>query len=330
MLSIGHSLCEIALAGVRLGPCYFGGEMDKKTLDELRSEIEAILEPEPDDDGGLPHFPPHPRLREYHGLDTFYFKGPWDLAGDTAHERLIRGADDPLWDTIECVTVPMSLFSASLCLFADSLITYHESKERDGVYRFYPPILMTIWSAFEAWVRISSEMLVKANPSLHQSVKDTLLEERRLVERKGAIIVKPDRRSVLDRYWLLLKYGCNLEYDRGGRFWQAGERVATVRDSLVHYDVAKAPELRTSEMWAHMEAVFLLLIAPSVMIGRSLYLDQYDYYYALAKLQPLISEFEERPVHKGWSRHGTVIFYCPFDGVDATRYPKRFPQHDRA
>ena len=38
----------------------------------------------------------------------------------------------------------------------------------------------------------------------------------RLSERNGQIKMQPDRRSVVDRYWLLLKYGCMLEFDRGG------------------------------------------------------------------------------------------------------------------
>jgi len=294
-------------------------------IDDLKGEIELILNPEPDEDG-LVRYSPNQSLSSVHGLDTSYYRGLWQvgwLKRDGAFERLLQDGSDALHDTLQSVTVPGSLLHAALKLFGDSLVEYHERERRWDLYRFYPSILMTVWSAFEAWVRISSEILVAVVPTLPRSIANALLEVRSFVARNGQIERQPDRRPVLDRYWLLLKYGCNLEFDRGSRPWQAGKQAAAVRDSLVHYDVVKAPSLTASEVWNHMEAVMLLFIAPSTLARRTLFHDQFGYHDMLVQLHSLISEFEERPLHKGWPRDA-VIFDCPFDGVDESKYPSRW------
>jgi hypothetical protein len=294
-------------------------------IDDLRGEIESILNPEPDEDDQI-HYPPHERLSAVHGLDTSYYRGLWQigwLERDGAFQRLLEDNSDPLHNIRQSITVPDSLLHAALRLFGDSLIEYHERKRRWDLYRFYPSILMTVWAAFEAWVRISSEILVAVVPTLPRPIADSLLEVRSFVGRNGQIQRQPDRRPVLERYWLLLKYGCNLEFDRGSRSWQAGSQAVAVRDSLVHYDVSNAPSLTAFEVWNHMEAVMLLFIAPSTVARRTLSRYQFGYHYMLVQLHPLISEFEERPLHKGWSP-GPMIFDCPFDGVDESRYPPRW------
>ena len=96
-----------------------------------------------------------------------------------------------------------------------------------------------------------------------------------------------------------------------------------VRDSLVHYNVPEAPSLKASEVWNHIEAVLLLFIEPSTKCRRTLFSPQFDLYSMLARLKPLVSEFEERPFHKAWPKEGT-IFDCPFDGADDTKYPRRW------
>jgi hypothetical protein len=302
---------------------HFVAARAKMDLADLKYEIDSILRPEPDEEGHLRWDPPHPRLSSVHGLDTSYFLGPFEPNGDGAFERLLEGDSDPLHQTLQSISVPFSLLTAALQLFGDSLIEYHKRQQRWDLYRFYPPILMTVWSAFEAWVRMSSEIFVAVVPTLPRAVRDALLEVRSVVLPNGKIKEKSDRRPVLERYWLLLKYGCNLEYPRGNWIWQAGERVATLRDSLVHYDVSIAPSLTASEIWNQMEAVMLLFIAPSTQAQRTLFPHQFDFYCTLAQLHPLISEFEERPLHKGWPKHAK-IFHCPFDGVDETKYPHRY------
>jgi len=179
---------------------------------------------------------------------------------------------------------------------------------------------MTAWAAFEAWVKINSEIFITVVPSIPTPVKNALMETKPIVERNGIIKNRPDRKSVLDRFWLLLKYGCNIEYDRGDKIWQSGERLSQARDSLVHYNVSVAPSIKASELWSHLEALMLLFIAPSTQARRTLLTHQFDLHFLLSVLHPLITEFEERPLHKGWAR-GSWIFSCPFDGVDEAKYP---------
>lgn len=292
-------------------------------IDDLKYQIESILHPEPDEDGQNYWAFPHKRLSSVHGLDISYFRGPLDIKGDGVFERLLNDDADPLHDTIQCITVPSSLLMASFHLFADSLIEYHDRERRWDLYRFYPSILMTVWSAFEAWLRISSEILVAAVTTLPRPVKEALLEVRQVVRKNGQIKDHTDRRSVLERYWLLLKYGCNLEFDRGNPVWQAANKVVTARDSLVHYNASNAVSLTASQVWEYIESVLMLFIAPSTLARRTLFIHQFDYYGILAELHSLISEFEERPLHKGWPR-GAMIIHCPFDGIDETKYPPRW------
>jgi hypothetical protein len=293
-------------------------------IEELRCEIESIISPERDPEGGLGLLRPHKRLSSVHKLDTSYYSGPIFVRADKAFERLLENESDPLHETLQSYTVPFSLLTASLRLFGDSIIAYHERKERWDLYRFYPPILMTAWAAFESWVRINSEILTAVVPTLPAPAKDALLETRQVIQRNGDIKPQADRRPILERYWLLLKYGCSLEFDRGGRIWQNGERVAKLRDSLVHYNVAEAPSLKASEIWSHLEAVLLLFIAPSAALKRTLLSNQFDLHWTLVELQRFSSEFEERPLHKGWPRDA-LIFPCPFDAVDDTKYPRPGP-----
>jgi len=291
--------------------------------EELKYEVDSILTPEPDEDGNYPWFMPDKRLSSVHNLDTSYFKGPYLIDGESAFERVLQDDSDPLHDTLQSTLVPDSLLLASLRLLGDSIIAYHAPKDSWGWYRYYPSILMTAWSAFESWVRIHSEILVAVAPALPSAVKEALLESRTAVSGSGQIEQRPDRRPVMDRYWLLLKHGCDLEFDRGGRVWQKAREAATVRDSVVHYNVSIAPSITASQAWEHVESIMLLLIAPSCQAKRTLFHRQYDAYSMLVQLREFITEFEERPFHKGWPR-GPVIFNCPFNGVDEAKYPSRW------
>src|SRR5262245_47814589 len=169
-------------------------------IDDLKGAVDSILHPKPDEDGQI-QYPPHERLSSVYGLDTSYYRGVWQvgyLSRDGAFQRLLQDASDPLHDTLQSITVPLSLIEAALQLFGDSIVQYHERERRWDLYRYYPSILMTMWSAFEAWVRINSEIFVTVVPTVPPPVKDALLEVRPVVERNGEIEVRPDRRSVLD------------------------------------------------------------------------------------------------------------------------------------
>ncbi len=295
-------------------------------IEELKEEIDAILHPEPGEDGNAIHFPPHKRLSTVYGLDTSYYKGPYWFSNDKKFEFVLRDDKDPLHDTLQSITVPYGLYYAALNLFGDSIIEYYERDRHWDLYRYYPSILMTAWAAFESWVRISSEIYIKVVPSIPDAVQKALAEVRTIVDDNGRIKNHPDRRPVLERYWLLLKNGCNIKYNRGDKIWQAGKRMSKVRDSLAHYDVSEAPTIKASELWGYLETELLLFIAPSAQVNRTLFYPQFDMYFLLAELKPFIKEFEEQPLHKGWPRGG-VQFSYPFDGVDTTKYtPCRRPE----
>ncbi len=294
--------------------------------EELREESQAILCP--DEVDGPIVLPPHKRLCEHFGLDLSYFQSPMAIDGDRKYDHLIEDPDDPVNTIIESTSVPQTLIYASLKIFADSLITYCSTVESWGVYRYYPSVLMTIWAAFESWVRIISELFVKVATDLPQVVADSLMEVRPIVKRNGNISSEQNRRSTLDRYWLFLKYACNIDYDRGSKIWQNGEAVVEARDEIVHYKTQKAPTLTMEQVWDHMEAVFLLFIGPSADARRTLLHYQYEYYWALVELQKFIIDFEERPLHKG-RQAGSSIIYCPFDKIDETRYPKYYKERKK-
>lgn len=290
--------------------------------EELREILEPILYPEPDEDqvGGAY---PHRRLSDEHRLDCSYWSSHETSSGSRLN-RAIRRKDDPLLDSVQSLTVPGSLSVAAIRLFGDSLVYYADedkAREGSGAFRYYPSILITFWAAFEAFVRLQSELLAAMSGSLPDAVRLALLEEEDYVDDKGRVRRRSRRRPVLERYAMLLQYGFSHSVDRGGRFWQRGEEAVQARDALAHYHVAQAPSITCRALWEHLEAIALLWIAPSAQIGRSVYYQQFDCYEMLADLHPFLHDYEERPLHKGWIKSGGILVYAPFDGVDSARYP---------
>jgi hypothetical protein len=132
---------------------------------------------------------------------------------------------------------------------------------------------------------------------------------------------------LLHRYWWLLKFGYGCEYDRGSRIWQLGKAAIDKRNELVHYKFSEMPSLKTTELWQHLEAIFLLLIGPSCQIRKTVFPDLYGLYGTLIDLRPLIEEFEEAPFLKGFALDlDSVIFPCPFENVNETDFPT-FSRH---
>src|SRR5262249_49114219 len=148
----------------------------------------------------------------------------------------------------------------------------------------------------------------------------TLLELEDYVGRDGEVLTRSRQRPVLDRYWLLLKYGYGLDYDRGSKIWQAGQAALAKRNELVHYEVSSAPSLITSELWTHLEAILLLFVGPSTVLGRSVYSHQFEVHWVLSEMRPLIIDFEEKTSFKG-KMSGGYLFPCSFDGIPEERYP---------
>jgi hypothetical protein len=195
--------------------------MDQK---ELREHLWPILYPEADED--FVHTLPHKRLATAHSLDCSYWS-PREFSSSSIWNRVIRDEADPLHDSIQSLTVPGSLSLAAIRLFGESLIAYADQNDeavRDGwnVFRFYPSVLLTFWSAFEAFVRLQSEFLLAMSSSLPSLVRQALAEVEEYLDDRGRMKTRSRRRSVLDRYALLLQYGYSHDVDRGAAYWQGG------------------------------------------------------------------------------------------------------------
>jgi hypothetical protein len=73
--------------------------------------------------------------------------------------------------------------------------------------RFYPPIILTFWSGFEAFVRRSSELMIYTSKDLPDPIIDYLRDEITTLGTTGVINKQTRYQPVLDRYAVLLKYG---------------------------------------------------------------------------------------------------------------------------
>ena len=265
--------------------------------------------------------PPQDRLTAEFGLDTSYWK-PFEYGAGSALMRRATVDDNDLSSVIQAQQAPFELFFGTIRLLGDSIILYHNEDPRHGPYRYYPAILMSAWASFEAFVRVSSELFVKTARALPNSIQLALLESEDRIEKNGLIRSQCKFRPLLDRYWWLLKFGYGVEYDRGSRIWQMGQSALTKRNELVHYEVSDMPSLSATELWQHLESILLLLIGPSAQIRISVMPRQYELYGMLVQLRALIEEFEERPFFKDKPVNTRgVVFPCPFEAVDDTRYP---------
>ena len=293
--------------------------------EEMEERLQPILYPESDPGDSWMSSPPHKRLERQHGLDCSYWS-PYEFSSGSIYSRLLRDEDDPIFNPVECITVPTTLCLSALRLLGRAMVDYSDQSDDDvrrgrGPLRYFPSILMTYWAGFEAFLRLECELLLAMVEGLPDPVQLTLLEREEYVDKSGTVKRRSRRRPTLDRYWLLLKYGHGLEFNRGGAVWQAAESANTARNVLVHYEVTEAPVLSCRDLWRHLEAITLLWVGPSAEIDRSVYHAQFDLYYMIADLEPLLLNFEERPLHKDWPRGG-VLIPCSLLGVDDTKYPR--------
>lgn len=294
-------------------------------IEDLRSELLGLFNPEPDDYGGPPRGDiPHPRLEKEHGLDltyleTFTFK--WEGASHHPRTRLCQPDESRIRPLIHNLDVPSRLFEAGLRLFGDSVLAYHELKKRTGQLRYYPPVILTFWSGFETFVRHTSELMIVTALNVPELVGRYLRDEERFVNKKGDIETKPRYQSVLDRYFILLRYGYGYHMDRGSRHWQRLEEARKLRDYYTHLDVNDPRSISTDEVLNFMEAVLLGIIWPSVEIRRTQLLGIYHLYWMWDALRKLASPFTEKPFFKDWPLDGPLTIYCPFENVDAKRFP---------
>ena len=150
--------------------------------------------------------PPQDRLTAEFGLDTSYWK-PFEYGAGSALVRRATVDDNDLSSVIQAQQAPFELFFGTIRLLGDSIILYHNEDPRHGPYRYYPAILMSAWASFEAFVRVSSELLVKTARALPNSIQLALLESEDGIEKNGVIRSRRKFRPLLDRYWWLLKFG---------------------------------------------------------------------------------------------------------------------------
>ena len=142
------------------------------------------------------------------------------------------------------------------------------------------------------------------------------------IDRKGNVDSRTKFAPVLDRYAIMLRYGFNLDVDRGSKFWQRLEAAKEVRDYYTHIEAMESRAMSDAQLLEYLESVLLGIIWPSVIVKRSLLLGSLHLYYAWAELRDLTAKYlsnghrEEPFFHKwDWEKH-SFLFYCPFTTVN--------------
>lgn len=292
------------------------------TREELEEAVNSILHPEPDEDGLPLRELPVSRLRDLHRLDFSYMKAfAWE--GSTTHpDTHVCPADAEDVHTITSnQDVPASLFYSALLLLGESIIEYYEPRQHLPQLRFYPPIILTAWSGFEAFVRLKSELLIATVPSVPLEIRHFLRERSPTVTNKGDIRKRKDHHPVLDRYMVLLRYGYGYTVDRSAPFWRALGAANDLRDHYTHLPIRKPRDLGTEDVLEFLESVFMGIIVPSSHLQRTLLLQVFDLYAMWDSLRELARPGCESPFFKEWPRNESYLFHCNFDGIDKERFP---------
>ncbi len=184
----------------------------------LREEFDRLFNPDLDDFERPTRDYPHERLEEY-GLDLSYLKALFAYEGSSIHPSTRVGrTEDWLLALTRNNDVPRRLFEAGLRLFADSILAHACEKERMGKLRYYPPVILIFWSAFETFVRFSSNMMLNTVKHVPKEVATFLTETESSLDRTGRIRTTAKYQPVLDRYATLLLYRYGYKADRGSRY----------------------------------------------------------------------------------------------------------------
>ena len=157
-------------------------------IEDLRAEIRALFDPDPEEEDVRYRDHPHARLVSQHGLDVSYLSTlAWE--GSTIHPctRICPTSANSIHTLTRNSGVPFRLFVAGLRLFGDSVLVYSEAADRSGPLRFYPPVILTFWSGFETFVRYSSELLLATTEDVPSSIAHVLREVEPVVDRQGCI-----------------------------------------------------------------------------------------------------------------------------------------------
>jgi hypothetical protein len=305
--------------------------------DDLAGEIESIFNPEPDEDGHHREWPQE-RLKKHHGLD-FSFMEDWIWEGATSHPNTRNWPQgEPGGDELtRSMDVARRLFYSSLRVFGDSIFTYATGREKENPsqLRFYPPVILTFWSGFEAFVRHSSELMIPTSKDLPGPIADYLRDEITNVNKKGVIDKETRYRPVLDRYGVLLQHGLGYKVDRRSKYWQALEKAKDLRDYYTHIDAMNSRALSSDDVFDYLETVMLGIIWPSAEVQHTLQLGIFDLYWMWDQLRDLAhTEMPdghiEQPFFHSWKLDGQPhMFYCPFANVDNAKFPNSDEQMGR-
>ncbi len=293
--------------------------MDKE---ELQAELDILFNPEPDEDGFFPPEYPHERITKFHKLDISYMDR-LDYEGSTIHPytRICKPDEHRLISLSKNHDVSQRLFMSAMQLFGDSIIAYHDKKERKGNIRYYPPVIVTFWSGFETYVRYSSELMLITVKDIPKIVADFLLEKETYLDKKGEQLIRNKWQPILDRYALLLRYGYDYKLDRGNKHWQSLQKAKELRDYYNHLDIHDPRAITSTQVLDFIEAVMMALIWPSCELRRTLFLGIYYLYDIWTKLCELQNEYIEQPMFKGWRHDEAFMFHCNFENVDTLRFP---------
>ncbi|MHC5053601.1 MAG: hypothetical protein ACYTKD_02665 [Planctomycetota bacterium] len=290
--------------------------------ENLRAEIEALLDPQPDEPGDIPREWPHSRLKKLYGLDCEYLGGfVWEGASAHPDTRLCPVDETRVHAISQNTTVAVSLMKAALRIFAESIITYFDLKARSGPLRFYPPAILTFWSGLEAFVRHSSELMLETTKGVPPTVAYYLRETEFFLDRKMEVQHRTHFRPVIERYAALLRYGYGLIVDKGDRYWQGLVKAKALRDYYTHVDVGEPRAVSSGDVLEFLEAVLIAIIWPSSLLRRTLLLGVYDMYAMVSELRKFAPDFAEQPLHLGWPRDEPYLLRIPFNDVDTDRFP---------
>jgi len=216
--------------------------------------------------------------------------------------------------------VPDRLFGTASRLYADSIIEYHNKKEKEGELRFYPPVILTFWAGFETFVRHSSELLIATSNSIPTEVVNYLSEKEKYVDRKRKISERPKYQGILDRYAVFLKYAYLFEVNKGDKYWQQLEKAKQLRDYYTHLDVSEPRSITSLEVLGFMESILLAIIVPSSKLQRTLMLGVYWLYDIWTTLHEYRVIYAERPFFLNWHLKEEYLFHCNFENVDEGRF----------
>jgi len=292
------------------------------TRDDLEGQIDAILHPEPDEDGALYLEYPCRRLREEYSLD-FSYMNTSIYEGCSIHKYSRLSPPDAI--DVHTITsnhdVPTSLFYSALSILGDSIIKYYEPQEYPPQLHFYPPVILTAWSGFESFVRYKSELLVATVPTISLDVRRYLQEVSPTINSNGSITETSRYYPVLDRYVVLLKYGYNYCVDKSLDFWHRLTKANKLRNHYTHLPIQEPRDLNTRDVLEFIESVFLGIIVPSSHLQRTLLLEIFRFYNMWNSLRELAKPISEQPFLKGWDMRDSYTFHCNFEGIDDDRFP---------